>query len=385
MAFFPCSEVALNGPCGPADSWHPQLSLRGALHIFVAFDWGSHIDLAQVQQRTSAQVHLLPRRRRTPASIAYRPSPVRLQLAPVEIEAPPLGRVAATAEMTLFDFGAVSVALHVPWDLSANQLQSLAGSLADSTALVQTVRQAIDPLHEILAPSITDFDWGEQTEEYFVFELPPGPPLPLTEQLLTQAADWIAAIVRLESDPLSPAEVTEALRQRISYTPNDLFVAEWSAAMLIDQDCEETLETIELANLQLLEFRHIDTRLDDELASAHSLIKPLARSWLPFWRTHARQLRALGDLKVQANTVFERTGNVLKLVGDQYLSRVYRLLAARFHLDAWEASVRNSLDTAESVYRVVSDQSAMFRAETLEMIIIALILFEVALSLYDRL
>jgi hypothetical protein len=365
--------------------WNPHASLHGALHIFVAFDWGSHIDLEQVRQRTAAQVHLLPRRRRTPASIAYRPSPVRLQLQPMEIEVNLLGRVRATAEMTLFDFGAVSVALHLPWQLSASDVPILASGLADSAPLVDAVRRAVDPLHNLLEPAIADFDWGEQTEEYFVFEIPPGPPLAAPHQLMDQAADWIAAIVRLEQDPLSPTEIVEALRQRISYTPSDLFVAEWSAALLIDHDCEETLETIELANLQLLELRHLDTRLDDQLANAHRLIRPLKSTWLPFWRTHARQLRALGDLKVQANTAFERAGNVLKLVGDQYLSRVYRLLAARFHLDTWEASVRNSLDTAESVYRVVSDQSATLRAETLEIIIVGLILFEVALSLYDRL
>src|SRR5207253_5914685 len=145
-------------------------------------------------------------------------------------------------------------------------------------------------------------------------------------------AAWLAGLVHLENQPLSPGEIAEALKLQLSYSPDDVFIADWGAAVLIDQDCDETLQTIEFANLQLLEFRHIDNRLDDSLAMAYRVIHALSQSWLPFWRSHARSLRVLGELKVEANGLFERTENVLKLVGDQYLTRVYRLVAGRFHL-----------------------------------------------------
>jgi hypothetical protein len=105
---------------------------------------------------------------------------------------------------------------------------------------------------------------------------------------------------------------------------------------------------------------------------------------LPFWRITARPLRLLGELKVEANELFERTGNVLKLVGDQYLARVYRLAGARFHLDAWERSILRKLEVAEGVYQVVADQGASFRMEFLEIIVILLILLEIVLALFHR-
>jgi hypothetical protein len=71
-------------------------------------------------------------------------------------------------------------------------------------------------------------------------------------------------------------------------------------------------------------------------------------------------------LKVEATDLFERTGNVLKLVGDQYLARVYGLLAARFHLKEWEASIQRKLGVAEGVYQVISDQATAKRTEFLE-------------------
>ena len=39
---------------------------------------------------------------------------------------------------------------------------------------------------------------------------------------LRDQAEWIARLVRLEPGPLSPAEVVEATRLSLSYTPDDL-------------------------------------------------------------------------------------------------------------------------------------------------------------------
>jgi uncharacterized Rmd1/YagE family protein len=91
-------------------------------------------------------------------------------------------------------------------------------------------------------------------------------------------------------------------------------------------------------------------------------------------------LRTLGELRVEANGLFERTGNALKLLGDQYLSRIYRLAATRFHLKEWERNIQRKLDVAEGVYQVVSDQAATYRTEFLEIIVIILIALEIVLS-----
>src|SRR5439155_24495899 len=116
----------------------------------------------------------------------------------------------------------------------------------------------------------------------------------------------------IEDQPLSPEESAEALRLSLRYGQNDLFIADWAAAVLIDyeQECEETLQTIEFANLQLLEYRHIDDRLDDTLAQANKLIARLDKSHFPLLRSQDSSLRVLGELKVEANGLFERTGNV---------------------------------------------------------------------------
>jgi hypothetical protein len=358
-----------------------RLLPSGMLHVYVALDWGEEIDLERANQLAAGSFLALARRSRTPASVNYHPMPVQFQLAPVPLVFEELGLVEARADATVFDFGAVSVALHIPFQLDMAATHRLAGSLSEADLLVQAARTAVGPLHQQLLPSIQQPLWSELSEEYFVFQFPPAPGLPPAETLLGDHADWVAALVRLEDEPLSASEIAEALRLRISYTPDDLFVPEWSAALLIDRECEETLQTIAVANLQLLEYRHLDDRLDERLARAYKVIHPLARTWLPFWRSQGRQLRDLGELRIEAHDVFERTGNVLKLVGDPYLARVYHLLSTRFHLDEWQANIGRALAVAESAYQVISAQATTYRTEALEAIIIILICFEIVMAL----
>jgi hypothetical protein len=414
----------------------PSAVVSGTVHIYVAFDWGDEVDLEAARRLLTGEPQALARRRRTPSSFGYSPPPLRYPLAPIELKLrepesasrpaggetrndrvagaggeaeapvernrafpsvqprPPADALAqnqhepfcatfmATVDATLFDFGGVSVAMHVPVSMSVADLTRLAVCLADSDRLVEPAKRAAQPLFERLRPAIQQVAFSPLTEEYVVFQLPPSPLLPSPNDLLQRNSEWVAGLARLENEPLSDDEVAAALHSFLSYSPRDLFVPEWSAALLIDADCDETLQTIEFVNLQLLEFRFIDKLLDDRLADAYRLIHPLTRGWLPLWRTHAQPLRALGELRIHANSLFERTGNALKLVGDQYLARVYRILAARFHLDDWERSIQRSLEVVEGVYRVLSDQAATYRTELLEIIVIVLIVFEIVTALW---
>ncbi len=345
------------------------------MHIYVAFDWGDAIHLDRVQQIVAASAQELPRRPRTPQSFFYRPAPLRVQLPDLTPDLAELGGIEASASITLFDFGAVSIAFHVPFTASPEALLRLAGTLADSTPWMHKARALVEPLHRQLRPAIQDPYWPEDmSEEYFVFQFGPE-----SMKQMTDLA-WLAGMVHLDCAPLSSAERAEALRYRLSYGPDDLFVPDWAAAVLVDQDCGETLQAIAFANLQLLEFRHIDGRLDESLATAARVIQPLTRSRWHYWRMNDRPLRDLGELKVEANGLFERTGNALKLVGDPYLARAYRLVARRFHMETWIENIQRKLEVAEGVYEVVSNQASTFRAEFLEIVIVVLILIEIVLS-----
>ena len=361
--------------------------VSGVLHAYVAFDWGEEVDLVQAAKLLEAELGSasspgLPRRRRTPMSIEYRPAPLVFQLPHTICKFGVLGEVEAQVEMILFDFATLSLSLRVPFSLPGSKLSELAQELSRPGEFPSFGKTLLEPLFKRLSPAIKLPKWSELTEEYYVFQFNPGDPFPEISDLLQNHSPWLASLLRLESSPLAAEEIEESIKQKLQYSPTDLLVVDWAAAVLIDSDCEETLQTIQFANLQLLRYRYLDDLLDTELANSAKW----ARWPTPFSRLLGegpnQRVRELGALNIEATNLFERTGNVFKLLGDMYLSRTYRLLATRFHLPAWEGSIRRNLEVIEDVYRVVADQAAALRAQILEIIIIVLIAVELFLALW---
>src|SRR5260370_17868201 len=112
-------------PEGPTDALQPTTVLGGTLHVYVAFDWGEEVHLDRAQQLVPATVGTLPRRRRTPPSIGYRPPPLRFLLESQTLDLPELGPFAVRPEATVFDFAGVSVALRTGFPTAAGSLTPL--------------------------------------------------------------------------------------------------------------------------------------------------------------------------------------------------------------------------------------------------------------------
>src|SRR5437764_15206035 len=113
-----------------AETLTAETVLSGTLHVYVAFDWGEEVNLDHARRLVPAEVQGLVRRPRTPPAFAYRPAPLRYPLGSVPLSLPEIGVLLADADATLFDFGAISTALHIPFHLTVGQLTRLAGWLA---------------------------------------------------------------------------------------------------------------------------------------------------------------------------------------------------------------------------------------------------------------
>ena len=323
----------------------------------------------------------LPRRKRTPESIGYRPAPIRVPLEPAGLRLP--GELATVnpprAELTIFDFGAISLSVQFPLSATPRELLQLAGRLAEPAALNEAARSILVPWISRLRPAVYEFSESSMSEEYIVFQLGDG-----RSGWLEDHAGWIAGLVRLEPEPLSQEETQEATKLALSYTPSDLVVLDWAAGFVADADCADTLRIIEFANVQLLEFRHIDDRLDDRLEAAYRLIRPdnLKRTPLGLWKTHGAAVRQVRELEIEATSLFERVDNALKLIGDHYLARVFDLASMRFHLDGWQQSIRRKLETVGDVYDLLIHQASGLRMEILEITVVLLIALEIILALW---
>ncbi|MGH7631311.1 MAG: hypothetical protein ACREOF_18400 [Gemmatimonadales bacterium] len=105
---------------------------------------------------------------------------------------------------------------------------------------------------------------------------------------------------------------------------------------------------LEFANVQLLQLRWLDAELDAPLNQAYDALARSARGGLAGLRLPTRDLDHVGELQADAAVLFQRVTNALKLVGDQYLSRLYRLISDRLHLADWDAGIRRKLQTLEA-------------------------------------
>ncbi len=353
--------------------------LDATIHLAFAFDIGYEIDIDRARAMLPTESGLLARRKRTPESIQYRPAPLRLTLDASGMALP--GGLASVrpprAELTIFDFAAISLMVQFPVHATPGELLELAGDLADAASLNAAARLVVSPWIERLRPVVDGFEVSDLSEEYVVFQLGDVGP-----EWIAANKDWIAGLIRLEAGPLSPGEVREATRLGLSYTPGDLVMLDWAAGFVADQDCADTLQVIEFANVQLLEFRHIDDRLDDRLEAAYRLIHAVKGRRRPTaWRTQTAAVRSIRELEIEATSLFERADNNLKLIGDQYLSRVFDLARTRFHLGEWQQSIRRKLEVVGSVYDLLVQQAGGTRGEVLEIIVVVLIALEIVLAL----
>lgn len=386
-------------PAGPPQR-APQLTIApgcgSALALF-AYDIGVAIDLDRaehlIQQSPgeTLQRETIKRSRRTPQYFQFRPSPLRLDQ---EGESIVVGtrKTLPRVECTLFSFGAVSVTYTVPIDGPLSGLLDLSAALYENAALLEDSRKRVREVLRRLGPAVRRPGLAPIVEDYVVYRIERCDPTIEVSDPLADASTrhTVTQLLRAEEGRLSVSEVDEAVSARISFGPTDTTIIDWNAALLIGPDNDDALAVLEFANVELLEMRFIDDRLDamlDQEYETHlAREQQEATSW---WRRQRRlwhggdtsSLRRLGALQMDNALLFEGINNALKLLGDQYLARLYRLAAARLHLPAWDASILRKLQTLDGIYQKIADQRASWRMEVLELIVILLIAAELVIPI----
>ena len=355
---------------------------RGLCHMMFAYDAARAINLNEAERRIqeTSERPAIPHKRRAPNYFEFRPPPLRVTH---KCEPLPVGpfRTAATVDIVLYDFGAIAVNYTIPIEGSLETLLPLSDALYANALLLADSRQRVEALLKVIGETAAFPEIASLVEDYAVFHiqklLEPLDPSRFCET----HGPLIAQILRAEKMPLSGQEVEDVLAAKMSYGAEDVVIVDWNAAMLVDREGEDIRAVLHFANVELLEMRHLDQRLDWALdQSWETLSKKLSRTARKLGR-YGTGLRAIAELQVDNATLFEGVNNALKLLGDEYLARVYRLVSRRFHLDDWDTGILRKLGTLESIYQKRSDQAATRRMEVLEWVIIVLFVFSIVLEL----
>ena len=356
----------------------------GTCHCIFVYDIAFSIDLNEAERRlASATRESIKHKRRAPPHFEYRPAPLRVGQAGASVTICGTFTTASLVELVIYDFGAVTVIYRIPLDNENSNLQLLSGSLYDNKLLLTDSRRRVEELLKLIGPALAKANISKFVEDYLIFQIESLTEPAGLEALTSEYAQEIAQILRAESAQLSPDEVIDALSHRISYSKDDIAIIDWNAALVVDKNADDVLMVLEFANVELLEMRFLDDRLDDALGQAYSRMTVRSKKWLQF-RSDPGDLRAISQWQVDSAVLFEGVNNVLKLLGDQYLARLYRLVAQRFHLAEWDGSILRKLATLESIYQKISDELSGRRMELLEWIIIILFVISIVLPFISQ-
>jgi hypothetical protein len=179
-----------------------------------------------------------------------------------------------------------------------------------------------------------------------------------------------------ETDPeqLSDHQVAESTRLQQSFEKGDLVVIDWDAALVVDLSgyVDDVLYTLELANLQLEEFRALDQRLDRYL---DRMYEDLERR--PKWVAPSATLQTLRRLRVDVAKLADEVTHITKFFGDWYMARVYLSARDRFHLDQWRQSVEHRLSELAQVHGIIAGELYDRRMLWLEIAIVVLFIIDI--------
>src|SRR5208283_4391437 len=149
------------------------------------------------------------------------------------------------------------------------------------------------------------------SEDYYIFQLSQVPGQPRGEDLLAQHGSKIAQMLRGEQTPLARSENDDILPASLSYYPTDMVVVGWNAALVYDTPlgAETSVQILEYANSQLLEFRHYDELLTRELAGVYRSLKHRAGVWRR-WQMGSEASR-LNSVTVEVTELVERADTAI--------------------------------------------------------------------------
>ncbi len=230
-------------------------------------------------------------------------------------------------------------------------------------------RQSYEHSYRILQ----EYDGGSLfSEGYSVFAVTnyEGEP----EQFLTHKS-VIASLLKSEEHlELDPQEIQYTLGSKIKYSNNDLSIIDWDGAFLFDpnDDIEEDMELLTLANLQLLRCRILDHQLDGRLSRMAELVHNIPAGGSLRGRDLTQKIKETMEIRMVSISELQRLERDVKLIGDWYSARFYELVAGKFKIDEWRRTIRGKLESVEDAYSVVIENftvSAKHRAEWIQIIL----------------
>jgi hypothetical protein len=347
--------------------------LRGSVLVLLQFDVCEAIRLDQLQELVSA------RKVDKPSMKHPAPGYVRYQRPPVVVPAETLileSGERLQGEIKYYDFGVLSVVFELPFAGGWSELIRLATRWVWDVDFAAQATAIVRASLERAAPALIKPYKEWLSEDYLIFHVREITGTPSVADAIHLYGSRIAQVVRGDIGELAESECNEVLQSRISYYANDLTVIGWNAAFLYDttSGAETAIQLLEYANSQLLEFRHYDDLLTEELERVYSLLDK-GTGILARWRL-ARSATRLHTVLLDVAELTEHADNAIKFLSDMFAARLYKLAALKVGVPDYKDLVTRKVRTAEELYRFMVDQFNQSRAFFMELTVVIILVVE---------
>ncbi|MHB8633388.1 MAG: hypothetical protein ACYDBQ_05380 [Thermoplasmatota archaeon] len=342
------------------------------------YDVGAELDLARITTVRGKPAELAPLVSRSPAPpYATFPSPreVRLEVA------------GSTLEIRLHATGVVALRLRTRFRAGTlDTLRSAAREVAvagvKATPFMDHEYQAVleDVRDSLMRPYVVQVE----PEGYLAYCITEGGPV--LDQSDQGVRESLAALVAGERPRVLAAEVVaSALKHTIRYYANDAVILGWDEAVILGHrdGYEDVLDIMELANLELLEFRTYDSYLDQRLEESFA---SLQRLWAPggLFRSARTALHDISQIRVEVARLTDNLHDTGKMFGDWYMAKIHQHMHDRFHVGSWERAVAAKMQTLEGLFHLAEEEANHRRSLTLEVLVLLLFVLDVAVIFWHR-
>lgn len=345
--------------------------LSGSFWILFLYDICEEIRLETLRGLLGVEPRREPSfRHPSPEYVRFERPPVVQRLEPIVLES----GSRLQGELNYYEYGVVSIKLELPFEVDWPQLVDLSSRWIAAPELearaARTVRDSVKGLQAALVNPHEPW----LNEDYYIIHLKNTGAQ--AAELIDRHGKEIAKIVRGEMAELSPGETGEILGSRMSYYPEDLLVVGWTAAFIHDtvEGAASTIQLLEYANTQLLEFRYYDQVLSNLLGGVYRSLEKKAGAFAR-WRL-ASQAQHLNKIRLDIRELTERVDTSIKFLSDMFSARLYRLASVRLGVEDYRRLVESKLHTAGELYEFMMDQFHEGRAFVMELMIVLILIID---------
>ncbi|MEK6982813.1 MAG: hypothetical protein AABX38_07805 [Candidatus Micrarchaeota archaeon] len=359
------------------------------VHVYYSFDISNEIKLEKLEKifgKKPIELEFVYSRL-TPKYIKYSQAPYLINLGKKTRQIAPGEKREFSIDAKLYDFGVVTIRLSMNFKGSLKELGLLSNVLVENEEIEKEAWKQVELIKEEIKDVLVSPIELITYEEYTIFHIKEADQKLQMPKLVERYGKEIAAVLRSETEELSEAQIEDTLKSSISYFVDESVFVQWNNALVISEnEILDMMDVLEYANIQLLELRAYDNILDKEIDAAYdALLELKTRPWYviaiePF----SPKLDKLEEVRLDITQIIEKVENTLKIVGDPYLAKVYRIATERFRLREWKNNVQEKLGIMETFYDTISSRVQNSRLLVLEILIVLLFVVDIVLYLIGK-